>query len=105
RDLVDRAGKGATLEGPELVSLANVMAALSRTRDFLDDVDGRVPRLARLGAQLVDLTSLARRIDSAFEPSGQVSDRASPELAAARERSRGLHKQLKSKIEDLLADV
>ncbi|MBS2032313.1 MAG: Smr/MutS family protein [Deltaproteobacteria bacterium] len=105
RALVARAGKGATLEGPELVQLAHVMAALSRTRDFLEDVAGRVPRLARLGEQLVDLTSLARRIDSAFEPSGQVSDRASPELAAARERSRGLHKQLKSKIEDLLADV
>ena len=47
----------------------------------------------------------ARRIDAAFEPSGEVSDRASPELAAARERSRGLHKQLKGRIEDLLGDL
>lgn len=105
RGLVDRAAKGATLEGKELKDVANVIAAISRTKDALDAQRGRVPRLARLGEELVELTTLARRIDAAFEPSGAVSDRASPELAAARERARGLHKSIKSKIEDLLAET
>jgi len=105
RAFVERASKGAVLEGRELMDVAAVIAALARVRDALESLRGRVPRLWRIGERIADLLSLARRIDAAFEPSGEVSDRASSELASARERSRGLHGQLKSRIEDLLADV
>jgi DNA mismatch repair protein MutS2 len=101
---LQRAAKGAVLEGRELMAVAGVIAAVARTADFLQTQAHRVPGLARLGGRLVDLTIIARRIEGAFEPSGEVSDRASPELAAARERSRGLHKDIKRRIEELLAD-
>ncbi len=101
---VERAAKGSILEARELVEAAGVLAAAARTKDFLEGQAGRTPRLADLGEGLVDLTTVARRIESSFEPSGEVSDRASPALAEARDRARGLHKDIKTRIEALIDD-
>lgn len=105
RPALELAAKGGLLESRDLIAVAHAIGGVARTRDALKAQAGRVPLLAAMGAPLCDLTTLGRRIESSFEPSGEVSDRASATLAQARERSRGLHRDIKRRIEGLLADV
>ncbi len=60
--------------------------------------------LATLSRRLPMLEALASRIDRCFEPDGTISDRASPELKEARDRSNGLHRRIKSKLDEMLHD-
>lgn len=99
-----RAGKGGTLPAPALRECAGLVRAAARTRNFLLGRAAECPRLAALAEPLSDDVRLADRIESALEPSGAVSDRASPALASLRERVRGLHRSLKERVEGLLDD-
>ncbi len=101
---LDRAAKGGVLEPLALRELAALARAAARTRAALLARAGELPRLAELAAPIEVDERLSDRIERAIEPSGAISDRASPELAEARERSRGLHRALKVKVETYLAD-
>ena len=103
-DHVDRAAKGGVLEPIALRECASLVRASARTRDFLEVRAGQAPRLWAIGEQLSGDERLADRIERAIEPSGAISDRASPELSGLRERVRGLHRALKAHVETLLAD-
>ncbi len=101
---IDRAAKGGVLEPLALRECASLLRASSRTRDFLEARAGQVPRLWAIAQQLSGDERLAERIERAIEPSGAISDRASPELAGLRERVRGLHRTLKAQVETILSD-
>jgi len=101
---LERAAKGGVLEPLALRECAGLMRASARTRAFLEARAAELPRLAALAAPLSDDERLAARIEQAVEPSGAISDRASPELAALRDRVRGLHRSLKARVEGLLGD-
>ncbi len=101
---VDRAAKGGVLEPLALRECASLLRAASRTHDFLQAHAEQSPRLWAIAAQLSGDERLADRIERAIEPSGAISDRASPELAGLRDRVRGLHRVLKAQVESLLAD-
>ena len=57
-----------------------------------------------MGQRLPDLENLAARIDRCFEADGEISERASPALKEARDRIRGLHRAIKSRLDGLLHD-
>jgi DNA mismatch repair protein MutS2 len=101
---LSRAEKGGSLEPLALRECAGLVRAGARCRAFLAARAAECPRLAALADPLSADERLADRIESAVEPSGAVSDRASPELAGLRERVRGLHRALKDRVEGLLAD-
>jgi DNA mismatch repair protein MutS2 len=101
---LDRAARGGVLEPLALRECAALARAVARTRETLLTRAAEVPRLAALAEPLGPSAAIADRIERAIEPSGTVSDRASPTLAEARERSRGLHRALKTQVEALLAD-
>jgi DNA mismatch repair protein MutS2 len=101
---VDRAAKGGVLEPLALRDCASLLRAAARTRAFLEARAVQSPRLWAIGAGLAGDERLADRIERAVEPSGAISDRASPELAGLRDRVRGLHRALKTQVESLLAD-
>jgi len=100
-----RAGKGGVLEPLVLREVAALARAAARTRAALSARASDLPRLAALASPLSDLGGLAEDIEAAVEPSGAISDRATPELAALRDRSRGLHRALKTQVESLLGDA
>jgi DNA mismatch repair protein MutS2 len=104
-DHLARVGKGGVLEPLALRECAALVRAASRTRAVLEERASDVPRLWALAEPITADPRLADRIERAVEPSGAISDRASPTLAAARERSRGLHRALKVQVEGLLADA
>ena len=101
---LDRAAKGGVLEPLLLRDVAALIRAAARTATTLANRAAEAPRLAALAAPIEADERLADRIERAIEPSGAIADRASPELAEARERSRGLHRALKQRVEGYLAD-
>ncbi len=101
---VERAAKGGVLAPLALRECAALARAAARTRAALAGRAAEAPRLWALAEPLSADASLADRIDSAVEPSGAVSDRASPSLGALRDRVRGLHHALKERVESLLGD-
>jgi DNA mismatch repair protein MutS2 len=103
-EALDRSARGGVLEPLALREVAALARAVTRTRAALLARAGEAPLLAALAEPLEPDDRLADRIERCIEPSGAVSDRASPELAAARERGRGLHRALKVQVEAYLAD-
>ena len=104
RTAIGHAAKGGMLEPRQLIDSAQLLFAFVRTREALDERKERVPRLMEIARRLPMLESMARRIDQCFEPDGEISDRASPELREARERARGLHRRIKSRLDEMLHD-
>ncbi len=103
-EYIDRAAKGGSLEPPALRDCASLLRAAARTRRCLEGRAAQSPLLWAIAEDLSSDERLADRIERAVEPSGALSDRASPELGALRDRVRGLHRGLKAKVEELLAD-
>ena len=99
-----RVGKGGVLEPLALRECAALVRASARTRTVLEARAAELPRLWALAEPITADADLADRIERAIEPSGAISDRASPALAAARERGRGLHRALKAQVEAVLDD-
>ena len=102
--LIDRVGRGGVLEPLALRECAALVRAGARTRETVRARSAEAPRLWALAEPLGESPALADEVERAIEPSGAISDRASPALAEARERSRGLHRALKVKVETLIAD-
>jgi DNA mismatch repair protein MutS2 len=101
---LDRASRGGVLEPLALRELAGLVRAAARTRAALAGRAADLPLLWAVAEPLSPEAGLADRIERAIEPSGAISERASPALAQARERARGLHRALKVQVETLLAD-
>jgi DNA mismatch repair protein MutS2 len=101
---LDRAARGGALDPLALREVASLARAAARTRRTLQARAAELPRLWALAEALSDEELLADRVERAVEPSGAVSDRASPELAQLRERARGLHRALKVRVEAMLGE-
>ena len=99
-----RAAKGAVLEAPEMIGCARLIRSAARVRTFLAAHRSEAPILAATGEALPDASSIANRIETAFEPSGRLKDTASANLSSLRDRARGLHRQIKERLEGMLHD-
>lgn len=104
RLFVPRAEKGGMLEPRELMAISQVLFAFSRTRDALLEREHAVPALAAVSRRLPDREDIAQRIERCFESDGTISDRASPALKEARDRTRGLHRSIMQRLDKLLHD-
>ncbi|RKH38995.1 endonuclease MutS2 [Corallococcus interemptor] len=105
RAAVGHAEKGGVLEPRQLIDAAQLLFAFARTREALDERKERIPRLVEISKRLPFLEAMARRLDQCFEPDGTLSDRASPELKEARDRARGLHRRIKTRLDEMLHDL
>jgi DNA mismatch repair protein MutS2 len=101
---VDRAARGGMLEPRELMAVCQCLFAFERAHEVLDERRERYPGLAELGRRLPVLSKLATRLDRSIEASGEISDRASAELKSARDHARGLHRRIRSRLDELLRD-
>jgi DNA mismatch repair protein MutS2 len=101
---LDRASKGGLLEPRELIAVCRALFAFERTHELLLERRERLPGLAELGRRLPQLGRLATRLDRSFEASGEISDRASVALKDAREAARGLHRRIRTRLDDMLRD-
>ncbi len=101
---LERAAKGGVLEPLALRDIAVLARSAARTRAVLSARETDLPRLWSLASSLSDAGRLADRIEAAIEPSGAISERASPELSRLRDRARGLHRAMKGAVESMLGD-
>jgi DNA mismatch repair protein MutS2 len=104
RPALGRAAREGTLEPHELLSIARLIRAAVAARRFCSPLRDRVPLHAELAETLSDFEPLADELTRAFDPAGKLLDTASPLLAELRERSRGLHRGIKARLEEMLQD-
>ncbi len=96
-----RVKKEGILDGPALREFAVVLRAgaevahfVTRNREPLGSLADRWPNLG--GGE-----PLARKIERAIDPSGEVTDEGSPEVGEARARMRSLHGKLRRTAEEM----
>jgi DNA mismatch repair protein MutS2 len=102
--VLPRAEKQGVLEGTALLEVASFARGATRLRAFLEDHAPQAPNLSVHADGLAELAALAQRIEQSCEPSGRVSDRASPSLGQLRERTRELHHSMRERLDALLRD-
>src|SRR6266852_5384482 len=104
RPALGRAAREGTLEPQELLAVARLVRASASARRFCLAMQQVAPLHAQRAESLSDLEPLAAELERAFDPSGKLLDTASAVLAELRERARGLHRAIKSQLEEMLAD-
>ncbi len=90
--------QGATLEGPDLIDIANVLKSMARIPAYLSSAR----RLAELAAEIDPLMDLSSTIQYRLEPTGEISERGNPVLADLRRRYRSLRGRILNRMEDIL---
>ncbi len=104
RPALGRAAREGTLEPLELLQVARLIRASESARRFCSSQADRAPLHYELALELSELGALAQQLERAFDAAGKLLDTASPLLAELRDRARGLHRAIKQRIEELLAD-
>ena len=104
RAALARAAKEGLLEPAELIACAGLIRTASAVRRFLVREAELTPRLANLAARLPTLDGLAARIEASLDPSGEIRDEASDDLARLRQRVRGIQRQLQERLQGMLHD-
>src|SRR6267143_2094132 len=104
RPALGRAAREGTLEPQELIAVARLVRASASARRFCLAMRQVAPLHAQRAEPLSDLEPLAAELERAFDPSGKLLDTASALLAELRERARGLHRAIKSRLDEMLAD-
>src|SRR6267143_1391669 len=104
RPALGRAAREGTLEPHELLAVARLLRTSASTRRFCMAMRQVAPLHAQAAEELSDLEPLAAELERAFDPSGKLLDTASALLAELRERARGLHRAIKSRLDEMLAD-
>jgi len=99
-----RAVRGGVLTPAELRELAATAAALDATGRFFEPRAAAAPRLAARAGEIGDHRELVAEIERCIDAGGELSDAASPELAAARRESRRLAAEIQSRAAAYLRD-
>ena len=105
RPTLERAEKGALLEARELLATAEFLSSISWTRKILIEQEELAPALA--GARDGDCppwNGPGEPHRPLLRAGRRALGRASPELKEARDRARGLHRAIKSRLDSLLHD-
>ena len=104
RPALGRAAREGTLEPHELLAVAHLVRASASARRFCLAMRQMAPLHAQAAEELSELDPLAAELERAFDPSGKLRDTASALLAELRERARGLHRTIKARLAEMLAD-
>lgn len=93
---------GAVLNGQELASIIRVLQTVSAIDKFLTDLQDQIDfrQLYSLQAELTVLPQLSRRLKTAVDPEGTLTDEASPELHGIREQIKRIEGDIRSKMSE-----
>jgi DNA mismatch repair protein MutS2 len=94
--------QGAVLTGQELVAIGDLIATARKVRRFVLSRSEKYPLLAGIAETLVPLEALENAIGSCLEPTGEVRDSASPELARIRREMARQRDVIRRRLEHLL---
>jgi DNA mismatch repair protein MutS2 len=100
---LEKAGKGSSLSPVELLLVGRTARTGERIRKFFEDRRGKYPRLARHAREIPPLRDLADEIEAKIDPSGNVTDRASPSLGPLRRQLVSVRDRLQKSAEAILS--
>lgn len=91
---------GAVLNGQELASISRVLQTVSAIDKFLTDLQDQIDfrQLYTLQEELTALPQLSRRLKTAVDPDGTLTDEASPELHGIREQIKRIESDIRNKM-------
>jgi DNA mismatch repair protein MutS2 len=98
-----RARVGASLSGPEVLSIGQLLTAGRTLRKFLRAHRDDAPALASACESDPSLDDLGAEICRSIEPDGTVSDAASPRLAELRSERRASRERIVRRLEEMVA--
>jgi DNA mismatch repair protein MutS2 len=98
---------GAVLEAPDCLAVGEMLRLAAQVAARLDGDEAAraLPRTTELGRRLLVEREFAERVERCFEPSGELSDRASPELRRIRRELRRGQRQVSSRLEEMARSV
>ena len=88
RVVLDAVQKGVVLGANDIVDVAKTLDALARLHDVVTFQGGEAKHLAALAKSVDDDRRFVKRVFRSFDEQGVMSDDASPELAALRQKVR-----------------
>jgi DNA mismatch repair protein MutS2 len=107
-EAVERAARGAVASAAELWQLRELLEVAAKLRVFARAQRESHAALSQAVDSPAELSGLEEDLARSLDADGSVADRASPELARARKRTRELREELKRKLGQLIerhADV
>ncbi len=95
---------GATLNGHEFAALTRVLRTVSAVDDFLTGLTDKIDlrRVYQLQETLTRLPQLTRRLYTAVDEEGNVTDEASEQLKAIRNQIRQLEANIRSRMDSYI---
>jgi len=97
---IERAARAGRLEAAQLVDVMVTLEAATRLADALGDE--RRPLLRELGRRIQPLPNLRLRLETSFDPAGEMLDSASPALGGLRRAVRVAYERLRSRLEQMV---
>ncbi|HSL92002.1 MAG TPA: endonuclease MutS2 [Candidatus Limnocylindrales bacterium] len=99
----EKAVKGASLSSGELLRVGQTARTGERIRKFFEERRGKYPRLAHHAREIPSLRDLADEIEEKIDPSGNLTDRASPSLGPLRRQLSEARRRLQKTAEEILS--
>jgi DNA mismatch repair protein MutS2 len=99
----EKAVKGASLSPAELLLVGQTARTGERIRKFFEERRGKYPRLAHHAREIPSLRDLADEIEMKIDPSGNLTDRASPSLGPLRRQLSEARNRLQNTAEEILS--
>ncbi len=107
-EALERAARGGVASAAELWQVKELLEVAAKLRVFAKAQRESHPALSQAVDSPPELAGLEEDLTHSLDPDGSVADRASPDLARARKRTRELREELKRKLGQLIerhADV
>ncbi len=104
RGALRRAERGGVLGAIQLLDIASSLATVRRAFAFVEDRAEAAPHLTDLAASAETHRDLENEIERCLDPSGEVKNGASRELAGARHEAGRLGSQLQKQLSGYLQD-
>jgi DNA mismatch repair protein MutS2 len=98
----DRAARGSVLQPSELLEIASTLEAAGALRTSILRFRDELPLLAALAARCEPLPELVAEINRCIDQRAEITDAASPALAALRRNVRIAHDRLHERVQEFL---
>ena len=96
------ASRHATLPATDVLEIASALRTARALRNQVAPLGRELPLLSRVASRIADFTPLLSQIEHVLDERGEVLDRASPELAHARQQTELLRERLERALEAIL---
>jgi len=103
RSLAEKASRGGVLEPRELLDIAATLECARELKYSISKLSEHLPLLGDASQLIEPLTRLIEDVNRCIDQRAEVTDAASPALAALRREVRTLHDRLYQRLEEILA--